>query len=119
MANAIVPDMEPGNSDVCVRIHNLQTHNGGDTFVLFYNAGENVNALGQSINFRYEDGDGGYSATSNIESIEFYDVNGIQLNVTYDEPDMLAASGVTAVGGVYIVVTMNGEGMDNLYFYAV
>ena len=32
---------------------------------------------------------------------------------------MIAASGVTAVGGVYIVVTMNGEGMDNLYFYAV
>ena len=119
MANAIVPDMEPGNSDAGVRIHNLQTHNGGDTFVLFYNAGENINALGQSINFRYEDGDGGYSATSNIESIEFYDVNGIQLDVTYDEPDMLAASGVTAVGGVYIVVTMNGEGMDNLYFYAV
>ena len=119
MANAIVPDMEPGNSDVGVRIHNLQTHNGGDTFVLFYNVGEDVNALGQSINFRYEDGDGGYSATSNIESIEFYDVNGFQLDVTYDEPDMLAASGVTAVGGVYIVVTMNGEGMDNLYFYAV
>ena len=119
MANAIVPDMEPGNSDAGVRIHNLQTHNGGDTFVLFYNVGENINALGQSIYFRYEDGDGGYSATSNIESIEFYDVNGIQLNVTYDEPDMLAASGVTAVGGVYIVVTMNGEGMDNLYFYAV
>ena len=118
MANAIVPDMEPGNSDAGVRIHNLQTHNGGDTFVLFYNVGENVNALGQSINFRYEDGDGGYSATSNIESIEFYDVNGIQLDVTYDEPDMIAASGVTAVGGVYIVVTMNGEGMDNLYFYA-
>ena len=119
MANAIVPDMEPGNSDAGVRIHNLQTHNGGDTFVLFYNVGENINALGQSINFRYEDGDGGYSATSNIESIEFYDVNGIQLNVTYDEPDMVAESGVTAVGGVYIVVTMNGEGMDNLYFYAV
>lgn len=118
MANAIVPDMEPGNSDVGVRIHNLQTHNGGDTFVLFYNVGENIDALGHEINFRYEDGDGGYSATSNIESIEFYDVNGIQLNVTYDEPDMLAASGVTAVGGVYIVVTMNGEGMDNLYFYA-
>ena len=118
MANAIVPDMEPGNSDVGVRIHNLQTHNGGDTFVLFYNVGENADALGHEINFQYEDGDGGYSATSNIESIEFYDVNGIQLNVTYDEPDMIAASGVTAVGGVYIVVTMNGEGMDNLYFYA-
>ena len=119
MANAIVPDMEPGNSDVGVRIHNLQTHNGGDTFVLFYNVGEDVNALGHEIYFRYEDGDEGYSATSNIENIEFYDVNGFQLDVTYDEPDMLAASGVTAVGGVYIVVTMNGEGMDNLYFYAV
>jgi len=119
MANAIVPDMEPDNSDAGVRIHNLQTHNGGDTFVLFYNAGDDTNALGKQINFRYEDGGDGYSAPSNIESIEFYDVNGIQLDVTYDEPDMNAASGVTAVGGVYIVVTMNGEGMDNLYFYAV
>ena len=118
MANAIVPDMEPGNSDACVRIHNLQTHNGGDTFVLFYNAGENIDALGQTIYFRYEDGGEGSSATSNIESIEFYDVNGIQLNVTYNGADMNAASGVTAVGGVYIVVTMNREGMDNLYFYA-
>ena len=77
MANAIVPDMEPGNSDIGVRIHNLQTHNGGDTFVLFYNVGENADALGHEINFQYEDGDSGYSATSNIESIEFYDVNGI------------------------------------------
>ena len=116
MASAIVPDMYdeyPEN-----REHNLGTHNGGDTFVLFYSTGEDDDVLGRSISFFYDDGDSSYSATSNIESIEFYDVNGIQLDITYDDPDMVCADGVTAVGGVYIVVTMNAEGMDNLYFSA-
>jgi hypothetical protein len=94
-------------------------HSGGDRFVLFYSRNEEDDVLGCSITFYYADENGKYAlgATSNIESIEFYDINGRQLPVTYDEPDMVREDGVTAIGGVYIVITMNGEG-EHLRFGA-
>jgi hypothetical protein len=87
-------------------------HDDGDRFVIFYSIGENQDVLGQSITF-YRYGGGAI----NLESIEFYDVNGHQLPITYDDPDMVHDEGVTAIGGVYIVIVMNGEGVD-LYFSA-
>ena len=94
-------------------------HSGGDRFVLFYSRNEEDDVLGCSITFYYADDEGEYllSAEPNIEDIEFYDINGRQLPVTYEEPDMIREDGVTAIGGVYIVITMNGEG-EHLRFGA-
>ena len=95
-------------------------HSGGDRFVIFYEVGSE-DVLDNTIGFYYTNDEGTYQnhAGDNIESINFYDVNGHLLAATWDAErfKVVHADGVTAIGGVYIVIIMNGEG-EHFYFGA-
>ena len=95
-------------------------HSGGDRFVIFYEVG-NEDVLDYTVGLYYTTDEGVllFDAGDNIENIEFYDMYGHQLDATWDSEkfEIVHADNVSAVGGVYIVITMNGEG-EYLYFGA-
>ena len=116
----IVPEVIDENNPQ-QRIERIASyHSGGDRFVIFYEVGSN-DVLDNTIGFYYTNDEGVYQAHAggNIESISFYDVNGHLLAATWDAEkfEVVHDNGVTAVGGVYIVIIMNGEG-ENFYFGA-
>ena len=116
----IVPEVLDANNPVQRTELIASYHSGGDRFVIFYEVG-NEDVLDYTVGLYYTTDEGVYlfDAGDNIENIEFYDMYGHQLSATWDSEkfEIVHADNVSAVGGVYIVITMNGEG-EYLYFGA-